>query len=89
MNTKLNKLAFMAAVMITVVTGTNMLEANNSQKYEKLRIAPVHKKFYAYRNPGYTPAVASTSYMIANKNRTRSGSPEKDNSLAGTHTLIQ
>jgi hypothetical protein len=87
MTTRTNKIAFMAAVLLTVVTGTNMLEASAWNKFEKLRIAPVHRKMTAYRNPVYRPAVASTKYMTAqklDKHRVSRIGP-----LAGTHTLIQ
>lgn len=46
---KTNKLAFLAAVMLTVAIGTNMLEANAWTRFEKLRIAPVYRTAHAQK----------------------------------------
>lgn len=54
---KKTKLAFAAAVMLMVVTGSNMMQANAWTKFEKLRIAPIHKN--AYAKPAVTTSLSS------------------------------
>lgn len=61
---KTNRLALLAAVMLTVVVGTNMLEANARTRFEKLRIAPAHKTSHARadRKPDRKPVPMPLMY---------------------------
>lgn len=81
---KKNKLAFAAAVMLMVVTGSNMMQANAWTKFEKLRIAPIHKNAYAKQAGASLSAVPRLQVASCGDCLSNSSQP-----LAGTLSSIQ
>ena len=83
---KTNKLAFMAAVMLTVAIGTNVLEANARTRFEKLRIAPVQRTAHAHKYHKPTPMPLMYNQRSVATSSTHADEPAQ---IQGSNSLIQ
>ena len=83
---KTSKLAFMAAVMLTVAIGTNVLEANARTRFEKLRIAPLQRTahIHKYRQPAPLPLMYNQRSVANTSNHA-----DELAQIQGSNSLIQ